>query len=155
MDSKKFQTFCDCFFEAVYKVAVTIPGLEMSTNGKSVIHEKTYTAIVGVVGFNIGRVHVKMNKSLINEIYQRVNGEMALDERDLCFYLAEFTNMVAGNGITRLNKLYKGINLRLTPPAVFVGDNLEVSTSPKVLASEQFFYTPLGSIQIQVGFEGK
>ncbi len=155
MDSEKFRTFYDCFYEAVQKMVATIPGFEMPTDGKSTITGKKYTAIVGVVGFNKGRVHVEMNDALVSVIYESVNGETVLDERDLCFYLAEFTNMVAGNGITVLNKLYKGINLRLTPPAIFTGDNLEISTPPKVMTADGFFDTPFGSIRIQIGFEGE
>lgn len=155
MDSKKFQTFCDCFYEATQKVVTVIPGFETFIDGQSQVNGKIYTAIVGVVGFNKGRVQVEMNEGLASIIYECVNGEKALDEKDLCYYLAEFTNMVAGNGITILNKLYKGINLRLTPPAIFAGDDLEIWISPKVMAAERFLNTPFGMIRILIGFEGQ
>ena len=154
MDQLKFKSFCDCFYEAFQKMATQIPGLDISLNAEEqAISGKTLSAIVGVVGLNKGRVHVEMNQDLVHKIYEAANGEPAGDEMDLCFYLAEFTNMVTGGGITALNNMYKGSNLRLTPPAIFAGDNLDITT-PQVMAASKLFHTQYGAIRIEIGFEG-
>lgn len=154
MDQTKFQVFCDCFYEAFQKMVTSIPGLAISLNHEAKeIGGKTLSAIVGVVGLNKGRVNLEMNENLARKIYECANGETAGDEMDLCFYLAEFTNMVTGNGITALNNTYKGINLRLTPPAIFAGDNLEITT-PQVMTVAKLFHTQYGTIRIVIGFEG-
>jgi CheY-specific phosphatase CheX len=154
LDQVKFQAFCDCFYEAFQKMVFTIPGLELPGNYETAeIGGKIFSSIVGVVGMNKGRIHLEMSENLARKIYECVNGETVDEEMDLCFYLAEFTNMVTGNGVTALNNIYKGINLRLTPPAVFAGDNLEITT-PQVMTVTKFFYTQYGAIRMEIGFEG-
>ncbi len=154
MDQSKFYTFCSCFYQTFQIMVTQIPELELSQNSEAEeISGKTLSAIVGVVGLNKGRVHVEMHRDLAQKIYESMNGEPAGDEMDLCFYLAEFTNMITGNGITSLNNTYKGINLRLTPPAIFAGDNLEITT-PGVMSDAKIYHTKYGAIRIKIGFEG-
>jgi CheY-specific phosphatase CheX len=154
MDQTKFNAFCNCFYDAFQKMVTQIPGLDISLiHEEQAINGKTLSAIVGVVGLNKGRVHVEMNQDLAHKMYEAANGEPAGDEMDLCFYLAEFTNMVTGGGITALNNIYKGSNLRLTPPAIFAGDNLEITT-PQVQSAAKRYHTQYGAIRIEIGFEG-
>ncbi|HBE78118.1 MAG TPA: hypothetical protein DDW65_10115 [Firmicutes bacterium] len=154
MDQTKFKAFCECFYEAFEKMIATIPGLGMSSDHAVEEPEsKTFSAIVGVVGLNKGRVHLEMTESLGRRIYRCSNGEEAENEMDLCFYLAEFANVVAGKGITVLNNIYKGSNLRLTPPAIFAGEDLNIATL-QVLAASKLYHTQYGAIKIEIGFEG-
>lgn len=154
MEQAKFQTFCDCFYEAFQNAVSLIPTLEISLNHQAEeLSGKMLSAIVGVAGLNQGRVHLEMNQNFARKMYECANGEAVSDEMDLCFYLAEFANVVAGKGITMLNNRYKGINLRLTPPAIFAGDNLEITT-PQVISDTKLFCFQYGVIKIEIGFEG-
>jgi CheY-specific phosphatase CheX len=94
-----------------------------------------------------------MAEDLVKKLYEAANGEPVGDEMDLCFYLAEFTNMITGSGITVLNNKYKGSNLRLTPPAIFADENLDIAT-PQVQSSFRSYKTNYGPIFIEIGFEG-
>ncbi len=153
MEKDKFTQFCSCFENAFQKL-VSQYGLnvvrhqELTDSGG-----KRFSAVVGVVGLNKGRIHVEMGGNLVKKLFELANGEPEEDEMDLCFYLAEFTNIIAGNGITLLNDRYRGSNLRLTPPAIFTGENLDITT-PKVLSTSTFYNTEFGSLRIEIGFEG-
>jgi CheY-specific phosphatase CheX len=115
---------------------------------------KKLSSVVGVVGFNKGRIHIAMAEDLVKKLYESANGEPATDEMDLCFYLAEFTNMITGSGITVLNNTYKGSDLRLTPPAIFADEKLDIAT-PQVQSARKLYQTKLGSVMIEIGFEGE
>ncbi len=154
MEQNKFDAFCRSFEEAMKNIFTKMP--EIGLNNSDHINDsggKRLSAIVGVVGLNKGRIHVEMNENLVKKLYEHNNGESPEDEMDLCFYLAELTNMITGNGITTLNNLYKGSNLRLTPPAIFAGENLDITT-PQVLTDSRFYQTDFGTIKIEIGFEG-
>lgn len=154
MDPKKFKNFCDCFEEAFYKLASQAVGMEFIPSKEAPETEgRKIAAIVGVVGKNKGRVQVEISAKLAGKMYDHANGEPAKDEQELCFYLAEFANMIAGKGITVLNNTYKGANLRLTPPAIFVGNNLDITTS-KISSASKSFDTENGTAKIVIGFEG-
>lgn len=154
MDSEKFTSFCNCFDIAFQKLVSNYQELNFTRQPQPVqSKERKLSTIVGVVGLNKGRIHVEMDEGLAKKLYEQANGEKVEDDMDLCFFLAEFTNMITGNGITKLNDIFKGSNLRLTPPAIFAGDNLEIST-PKVLSDCIFYHTNCGGMQIEIGFEG-
>lgn len=154
MDQNKFFYFCNCFEEALKKIIAGIPGMELMSDEEVKESEgKKLSSIVGVVGLNKGRVHVEMNEEMAQKLFENSNGEPVKDEMDLCFYLAEFANMITGSGITKLNNTYKGINLRLTPPAIFAGENLVITTS-KVHLFSKLYKTNFGTVRIEIGFEG-
>ena len=69
------------------------------------------------------------------------------------FILLSLVISVAGSGITLLNNTLKGSNLRVTPPAIFSGRNMEITTH-KLQSSTEFFNTSFGSLRIEIGFEG-
>jgi Predicted inhibitor of MCP methylation, homolog of CheC len=154
MEQDKFSFFCDCFEEALKKVLAQLPDINlMHSDDKKEGSSKKLSSVVGVVGVHKGRIHIAMAEDLAKELYEKANGEPVGDEMDLCFYLAEFTNMLAGSGITVLNNTYKGINLRLTPPAIFADENLDIAT-PQVQSGSRSYTTKYGSIFIEIGFEG-
>lgn len=154
MEQDKFKFFCDCFEDAFRKVILQISEVDVvSCQEVQVSSGKKLSSIVGVVGLNKGRIHVEMVEDLVYKLYEIANGEPAGDEMDLCFYLAEFTNMITGSGITVLNNTYKGSNLRLTPPAIFAGENIDITT-PKVQSVTRTYKTKYGPVLIEIGFEG-
>jgi CheY-specific phosphatase CheX len=154
MDQEKFKYYCTCIENALQRLMADFKGIQFTRkNELEMTNEKKLSAIVRVVGQSKGRVHIEVSEALIKKLFECVNGEPEEDEMDLCFYLAEFTNIIAGNGVTFLNDAYKGSDYRLTPPAIFAGDNLDIST-PKVLSSVLMYGTEFGSLQIEIGFEG-
>jgi CheY-specific phosphatase CheX len=154
MDQEKFKYYCTCIENALERFLSTYEGFTFTRkNEAEPSSEKKLSAIVRVVGQSKGRVHIEMSEVLTKKLYEHANGEPEEDEMDLCFYLAEFTNIVAGNGVTFLNDAYKGSDFRLTPPAIFAGDNLDIST-PKVLSSTLIYGTEFGTLRVEVGFEG-
>jgi chemotaxis protein CheX len=154
MEQEKFNFFCDSFEDAFRKVILQLSEVDVvSCQEVQVSSGKKLSSIVGVVGLNKGRIHVEMAEDLVHKLYEIANGEPAGDEMDLCFYLAEFTNMITGSGITVLNNTFKGSNLRLTPPAIFAGENIDITT-PKVQSETRKYKTKYGAVLIEIGFEG-
>lgn len=154
MDHEKFNFFCQCIETALRKIIADFKQLQLIRKYEpESSKEKKLSAIVRVVGPNKGRVLIEMSENLVKKLFEYANGEPEEDEMDLCFYLAEFTNIVTGNGVTLLNDTYKGSGFRLMPPAIFAGDNLEVST-PKEMSSSFVYHSDFGNMRIEIGFEG-
>jgi chemotaxis protein CheX len=154
MDQEKFKYYCTCIENALQRLMSDFTDVKFTRkNELEPSNEKKLSAIVRVVGQSKGRVHIEVSEKLTKKLFEHANGEPEEDEMDLCFYLAEFTNIIAGNGVTFLNDAYKGSDYRLTPPAIFAGDNLDIST-PKVLSSVLNYSTEFGSLRIEIGFEG-
>ena len=85
-------------------------------------------ALVGLAGDVEGRVLFDMSKDSALHIAGGMNGETftALDELAKAT-IQELANMITAQAVTKLHDL--GFKFDLTPPALFTGDNMEVSTN--------------------------
>ncbi|MDR2071436.1 MAG: chemotaxis protein CheX [Treponema sp.] len=88
-------------------------------------------AVVGLAGDVIGQVRFDMTKETALKVASIMNGEKlpALDDMAKAT-IQELANMITAQAVTKLHDL--GFKFDLTPPALFVGDNLEVSNDFKV-----------------------
>jgi chemotaxis protein CheX len=155
MNPGKLNFVCNCVEEAFQKVANQVAELKFSRNDELPDENgKKYLVVVGLVGLNNGRIFFQMNEDLVQKITEGMNGEPLENDADVFPYLAEFTNMVSGNGIISINNSYIGNDLRLTPPAIFIGENLEV-TLLKADSIARSYISESGAVKIEVGFEGQ
>ena len=82
--------------------------------------------IVGITGQVTGRVVIDMPQDLGLQIASIMNEEKLENFDDLTnATLTELANMIVGNAVTNLHRL--GYKFDLTPPALFMGDNLRLS----------------------------
>ena len=82
--------------------------------------------IVGITGQVTGRVVIDMPQDLGLQIASIMNEEKLKNFDDLTnATLTELANMIVGNAVTNLHRL--GYKFDLTPPALFMGDNLRLS----------------------------
>lgn len=154
MDGQKLDFFHKCMEEAFNKVASEMTGMTFApADDWPVFDEKKFSLIVGLVGQNKGRVLLELNEKLALKIFEEMNGFPPDNDLELYLYLAEFANMVSGNGLTSINNMFKGSELRLTPPAVFAGKQLEITNS-KLSSTGGNYLSEYGVVRLEIGFEG-
>ncbi len=154
MEGQKLDFFRKCMDDAFQKVASEMTGMTFApSNEVLLMDEKKFSLIVGLVGQNKGRVLLEFNEKLALKIFEEMNGSPPDNDLELYLYLAEFANMVSGNGITSINNMFQGNELRLTPPAVFAGKQLEI-TSPKVSSTGGSYLSEYGAVRLEIGIEG-
>jgi len=85
-------------------------------------------ALVGLAGDVEGRVLFDMTRESALFVAGTMNGEKftTLDELGKAT-IQELANMITAQAVTKLHDL--GFKFDLTPPALFTGDNMEVSTN--------------------------
>jgi chemotaxis protein CheX len=85
-------------------------------------------ALVGLAGDVEGRVLFDMSRETALHVAGTMNGEKftTLDELGKAT-IQELANMITAQAVTKLHDL--GFKFDLTPPALFTGDNMEVSTN--------------------------
>jgi len=85
-------------------------------------------ALVGLAGDVEGRVLFDMTKETALHVAGSMNGEAftTLDELGKAT-IQELANMITAQAVTKLHEL--GFKFDLTPPALFTGENMEVSTN--------------------------
>lgn len=105
-------------------------------------------ALVGLAGDVEGRVLFDMGKDVALKIASVMNGENIATLDDLAkATIAELANMITAQAVTKLHEL--GFKFDLTPPALFTGENMEVSDH-EVEALIVPMEIPQGKIEINV-----
>jgi len=125
-----------------------------SEDSFSSISNKRFLIIVGLICEYKGRILVELEEPTANILLEKMNFDEPLESiEEKTLFLGELGNMIGGKIITALNNAYGGLELRLTPPIVFSGDDLEV-ISPTVDSITTYFSTDYGIIKIDIGIEG-
>lgn len=105
-------------------------------------------AIVGLAGDVEGRVLFDMDKPTALKIASVMNGEDLPNFDDLVkATITELANMITAQAVTKLHDL--GFRFDLTPPAIFTGENMEISDA-EVEALIVPMETAQGKIEINV-----
>ncbi len=118
------------FVEAAFNVLKEVLNAEIS-RGELYLKSASQpvlgvAAIVGLAGDVEGRVLFDMSKPTAIGIAATMNGEemTELDELGKAT-ITELANMITAQAVTKLHEL--GFKFDLTPPAIFTGDNMEVT----------------------------
>ncbi|MDR2471636.1 MAG: chemotaxis protein CheX [Treponema sp.] len=106
-------------------------------------------ALVGLAGDVEGRVLFDMTKETALNIAGTMNGEKftQLDELGKAT-IQELANMITAQAVTKLHDL--GFKFDLTPPALFSGENMEISNHEVEALIVPMELGPNGKIEINV-----
>lgn len=112
-----------------------------------------FSVLIGIAEGGKGIFLIDMPIDVAIKISEIVNEEKYDGLDDFVFItMSEIANMISGQGISEINNLKKGLNLRLTPPSVFSGEGLEIN-SPKLDALGIKFKLSFGEISLNIAFE--
>jgi len=90
-------------------------------------------ALVGLAGDVEGRVLFDMTKATALAVASGMNGEpMTVLDDMVKATITELANMITAQAVTKLHDL--GFKFDLTPPALFSGDNMEITNNLEVEA---------------------
>jgi chemotaxis protein CheX len=105
--------------------------------------------LVGLAGDVEGRILFDMSRKTAIAVAGAMNGEVftELDEMGKAT-IQELANMITAQAVTKLHNL--GFKFDLTPPALFTGDNMEVSNSQVEALIVPMELGPHGKIEINV-----
>lgn len=111
-----------------------------------------FAVIIGITGSRSGRIIIDTDGATAKTLSDAINQEDT-EEEFVLDTMAEVTNIISGNGITLVNNANPGMGLMLTPPSVFLGENLLI-VSPRMNAEMMKLQTDYGDLLISIGFEG-
>jgi CheY-specific phosphatase CheX len=143
---------------ALKDVLADMAGLDCSLGEteaqRGALESRGLAVILGITGKISGRGILDTSREVACKLCGMMNGEeYGLEDEFVLSSMAELVNILSGNATTNINNKHRGLSLRLSPPSVFVGKRLNL-TSPKVKADIIRMETAAGNINLSVGFEG-
>jgi len=118
------------FVEAAYNILTEVLGGEIR-RGELYLKSTSMpvmgvAALVGLAGDVEGRVIFDMSLVTAMKIASRMNNEELKEFDDLAkATITELANLITAQAVTKLHDL--GFRFDLTPPALFTGENMEIS----------------------------
>jgi len=118
------------FVEAAYNILTEVLGGEIK-RGELYLKSTSMpvmgvAALVGLAGDVEGRVIFDMNMESAMKIASKMNNEEMKSFDDLAkATITELANLITAQAVTKLHDL--GFRFDLTPPALFTGENMEIS----------------------------
>ena len=134
--------------ELTSELVPIVGGLEK--NEGNVITLDGYTVILGFKGKFNGRFLLNLPFSEALRLHEVIVGESVNSINDeVLFTVSEMGNMIAGNAVTRINDEFEGADIRLSPPSVFVGNDVKFFNF-KINAYNILLKTPKHHMRINI-----
>ena len=106
--------------------------------------------IIGVYGFLTGQIVYSFKRELADRVVEAMMADVTPQERKVMYIdaLGELANMITGNAASLLNQK-KDLALKITTPAIAMGDNLSVKlvSSPTIVLG---LYSQYGQVEINI-----
>lgn len=154
MEREKYNSLINFIGDALKEISEEMVGFRINrSESVETLENETVCVVIGMVGKHRGRIILRTGIRTAQIMAEKINGEKLKDLAELYLCISEFTNVLCGNAVTYLNNRYRGTELRLTPPAVFEGQGVEITT-PNIESSIIYFTSQNGSVTVDVGIEG-
>ncbi|WP_353093838.1 response regulator [Tissierella praeacuta] len=145
--------FKETFADALNKMTQTIPNFGAEILSNDLLESKGMSIVVGIIGKYSGRMILDMSVETASILSSKALRREIRNSNEIIATVGEFTNIVAGNACSVLNKQNKILGLRVSPPSVFSGDSLTIS-SVKFKTFLLKINTDFGEMVLNIGFSG-
>lgn len=146
------------FIESVKSILMQMTNIELEPDGECIAEDDEVvsygvSSIISYSGKLKGRLLLDMEKELALKIAENITGNIytSTNEYMVLASISELNNIIAGDGITKLNNEYS-YGLRLAPPIVFSGRDTVICI-PKISSVSLNCKTPYGKMKVNAAFE--
>lgn len=141
------------FGDALKNITAQMTGVVLNDIEDAALDDQiVFAVIVGIVGAHKGRMLIRISSGLVIKITEEMNCGPLPNLTETTLYIGEFSNILSGKAISDINTLYKDFDLRLTPPAIFSGNNMKIIT-PALQSTLLYYNSDFGKVSMDVGFE--
>lgn len=158
MDSQELISILNPLISASIEVIQDMVGVSAKRSNISKkynsIMSSGVSTLLGLGGKYKGRIVLDMSIPTAMAIAERINEEKFEDIDETVLYtIIELNNIISGKAMTAINNANKEYEFRLTPPGIFWGDDVKLS-SPSFQVFCVEISTDVGMFNINLGFEG-
>ncbi|NGZ76174.1 response regulator [Saccharibacillus alkalitolerans] len=152
LENEYFEVFKESLKDGLNRMTKTL----LTYKSESELHEdfesRGIAVIVGIIGKFSGRLMIDLSKETAQALVAAMMKKEPSSTAEITAALAEYTNIVAGNACSILNRKNKAFGLRLAPPSIMHGDRMLISQATfKTMSATAD--TSYGEVLLNVGFK--
>lgn len=152
LESVYCMVFKEALMDALNKMTRTLLTYQTEYEFNDEFKSRGMTIIVGIIGKFSGRLLIDLSKETALNLVTAIMKKETKSIDEMTAVLGEFTNIVAGNACSMLNKKNKALGLRVSPPSIFHGNNVMIS-HPNFNTTTAIADTNFGQVLLNVGFK--
>jgi DNA-binding NarL/FixJ family response regulator len=147
-----FAVFKEALMDTVNKMTNTLLTYTDSYSFNREYESAGVTTIIGIIGECYGRMLIDLSKETANNLASAIFRRDPKSNDELMAALGEFSNIVAGNACSILNRKNRALGLRVAPPSILSGDNVLIS-APDFNTTTARAKANFGELLLNVGFK--
>lgn len=152
LQNEYFAVFKEALMDALNRMTKTPLTYKEEYSCKEEFAAMGVTSLISIIGKFSGRMIIDLSKDTAQKLTTAMLRKEPKNKDEIIAAIGEFTNIVAGNACSILNRKSKALGLRVAPPSILQGDSLQVSahdfTTTTALAETNY-----GDLLLNVGFQ--
>ncbi len=151
LQDEYFPVFKEALIDGLNKMTKTLLTYKNEYTSVGEHESAGIAVIIGVIGKFSGRMLLDLSKETAHNIATSVFRREPNGNDEVVAALAEFSNIIAGNACSILNKKNKALGLRVSPPSILSGDSVLISP-PNFTTKTAVGDSAFGELLLNVGF---
>ncbi len=147
-----FAAFQEALMDATNRMTKTLLTYKDAYAGDKEYQSAGVTTIIGIIGACSGRMLIDLSGETAQRLAAAIFRREPKNNDELMAALGEFSNIVAGNACSVLNRKNKALGLRVAPPSILYGQDVSIS-SPDFSTTTAVAETNFGELLLNVGFK--
>ncbi len=147
-----YEVYKEAFTDAMTRMAKVKPEMQEEYSNDLEHVSSGITVMIAIIGKFTGRLMIDFSQESARGFAKEILKREPEDNDEILEILAEFTNIVAGNGCSILNKKNSAYSLRLAPPSILRGEHVLISAL-NFQTDTAVAKTTFGEVKLDVGFK--
>jgi CheY-specific phosphatase CheX len=152
LDKEYFPVFKEAFMDSTNRMTKTLLTYKEEYTATKAHKSLGMTVIIGIIGKFPGRLLLDLSKETAKKLASSIYRKETIDDHEVVAVLGEFSNIIAGNACSMLNRKNKALSLRLAPPSILSGESVLISASA-FKTRTAVAHTEFGEMLLNIGFE--
>lgn len=152
LQQEYFAVFKEALMDGLNRMTKTLLTYKDEYSSRKEHESAGMTVILGIIGKFSGRMLIDLSKETARNIAAAIFRREPKSNDEVLAAMGEFSNIIAGNACSILNRKNKALGLRLAPPSILTGENVLIS-APDFRTTTAVADTNFGELLLNVGFK--
>ena len=148
-----YTVFKEAVIDNLNRMLKTVAEFDAEDTANEELTSRGISVVMGVIGKYSGRLIFDMSYETAEKISAAVLKREIKDKQEVLNVMGEFTNIVAGNACSVVNRKNKLFGLRVAPPTIFHGEAINISKAELDTTTATVAHTNYGEIYMNIGFK--
>jgi DNA-binding NarL/FixJ family response regulator len=153
LEGMYYTVFKEAFIDNLNRMLKTVAEFDAEDTANEELTSRGISVVMGVIGKYSGRLIFDMSYETAEKISAAVLKRDVKGKQEVLNVMGEFTNIVAGNACSVINRKNKLFGLRVAPPTIFHGESINISKAELDTTTATVAHTSYGEIYMNIGFK--